>query len=234
MEDIDKFMNMLKTIGNESSYKKICEFNDEERENYNRLLEKFKKTNSSDSTTDEKGKALEELAAYTIKTAHVFDVYKNIRTTTNELDQLVKINDNNRVLTGLKIIDERLSNFIGECKNYQDKIPVTYVGKVCGLLSTTQNKICILFSYYGVTGRGWKESEGLIKKFYLSSEKLEDRFCIIDFNIHDFEGIAKGNNFLQIVENKIMALKNDTDYSNLVQEHELSSKILKEQHKNKE
>lgn len=231
MEEIDNLMNMFKIVGNEYSYKKICEFNDEEIKEYNKLLKEFKNTNSSNSTTNEKGRALENLATYTIKTTHVFDVYKNIRTTTNELDQLVKITDNNRLLIGLKIIDERLANFIGECKNYQDKIPVTYVGKICSLLTTTQNKICILFSYNGVTGKNWKDAEGLIKKFYLSKEKLEERFCIIDFNVKDFDEIAKGNNFLQIVENKITALKNDTDYSNFIKEHELSSQILIEQQK---
>ena len=98
-------------------------------------------------------------------------------------------------------------------------------------MTTTQNKICILFSYNGVTGKNWENAEGLIKKFYLSKEKLEERFCIIDFNVKDFDEIAKGNNFLQIVENKITALKNDTDYSNFIKEHELSSQILIEQQK---
>lgn len=232
MEDnIDNLINMLKTVGTECSYQKICEFNDEERVEYNRLLECFKNTNSSNSSTSEKGKSLEELATYTIKTSHIFEIYKNIRTASNELDQLVKINDCNRLLIGLKVIDERLVNFIGECKNYQNKIPVTYVGKVCSLLSTTQNKICILFSYNGVTGKNWEDSTGLIKKFYLSKEKSDERFCIIDFNVDDFDEIANGNNFLQIIENKIMALKNDTDYLNFVTEHELSSQILIEQQK---
>lgn len=234
MEDkIDCLTNMLKEVGTELSYSKLCEFNEQEQKEYNRLLEIFKNTNSSDSTTAEKGKALEELASYTIKTAHIFEIYRNIRTNTNELDQLVKIKDNNKILIGLKIIDERLVDFIGECKNYQTKIPVTYVGKVCSLLSTTQNKICILFSYKGVSGKRWEESAGLIKKFYLAKEKAEERFCIIDFNIKDFEEIAKGNNFLQIIENKIIALKNDTDYSNFIKEHELESQILVEQQKRK-
>lgn len=233
MDNIDNLINMLTTVGTELSYKKICEFSEEEREEYNKLLENFKNTNSSSSTTNEKGKALEELATYTIKTSHIFEIYNNIRTSTNELDQLVRINDCSRLLIGLKIIDERLADFIGECKNYQDKVPVTYVGKVCSLLSTTQNKICILFSYKGVTGKAWEDSAGLIKKFYLSKEKLEERFCIIDFNINDFEEIHNGNNFLQIIDDKIRALKNDTDYSNFVTEHESTSQILIKQ-KNKE
>ena len=72
---------------------------------------------------------------------------------------------------------------------------------------------------------------GLIKKFYLAKGKTDERFCIIDFNIKDFEEISKGNNFLQIIENKMLALKIDTDYSTFITEHELTSKILMEQQK---
>ena len=106
---------------------------------------------------------------------------------------------------------------------------MTYVGKICSLLTTTQNKICVLFSYNGVTGNDWNDASGLIKKFYLSKENSEERFCIIDFNINDFEDIAKGNNFLQIIENKIEALRNDTNYLNLMSPHELEARILEEQ-----
>lgn len=228
-ENIDQLMNLLKTVGSETAYKKICEFSDEEKQKYNELLDRFKYTNSSNCTNQEKGTALEELATFTIESSHIFEIYKNIRTSTNELDQLVKISDSQRILTSLKIVDERLFNFIGECKNYQTRVPVTYVGKVCSLLNTTQNKICILFSYKGVTGKDWEESCGLIKKFYLSKENLNERFCIIDFNINDFEIIKNGGNFLQIIEDKILALKNDTDYSIFMSEHELTSQIIESQ-----
>ncbi len=229
-ENIDSLKNLLEKVGNEYAYKKICELNNEEINEYNRLLKIFKLTNSNTTVSNnEKGIALEELAAYTIRMTHVFDIYKNIRTSTNELDQLVRICDNQRMLIGLKVIDDRLMNFIGECKNYQGRVPVTYVGKVCSLLSTTQNKICILFSYNGVTGENWNESSGLIKKFYLSKENMKERFCILDFNIRDFERIASGDNFLQIIEDKIMALKIDTDYSNLLTNHEASVEILEAQ-----
>lgn len=224
-EDIDNLITLFAKIGNKCSYEKICEMSQDEYEEYIRLLNTFKRTNSSESTTEEKGETLEALAAYTLKTSHIFEVYKNIRTSTNELDQLVRIRDNQKTLIGLNVIDKRLADFIGECKNYQAAVPVTYVGKVCSLLSTTQNKICILFSYYGVTGKGWKDSSGLIKKFYLSKENADDRFCVIDFNIKDFEEIANGSNILQIIHDKILALKNDTDYYKYLSTHEASSKI---------
>lgn len=227
MEDkVDLLMNLLEVVSPEMTYKKICAFSADEEQKYNELLERFKYTNSSKCSNQEKGTALEELATFTIKSSHIFEIYRNIRTSTNELDQLVKISDSQRLLKGLKIVDERLFDFIGECKNYQTKVPVTYIGKVCSLLSTTQNKICILFSYNGVTGKDWEDSCGLIKKFYLSKENLNERFCIIDFNINDFEIIKNGGNFLQIIEDKILALKNDTDYSIFLSEHELTSQIM--------
>ena len=189
-------------------------------------MTELKRVNSSNASTKEKGNALENIASFIIKSSNIFDVYNNIRTSTNELDQLVKTNTNGKVLLSNGIIDKRLKNFIGECKNYKDKVSVTYVGKVCSLLSTTQNKICILFSYYGVSGKNWEDASGLIRKFYLSKEKEEERFCVIDFNINDFVSIQKGNNILQIVEDKMLALQNDTNYISLLSSHESEQQIL--------
>lgn len=226
MNDIDNFVTAFKNIGNELSYKKICEFSEEQKKCYDTLLTELKRVNSSNASTKEKGNALENIASFIIKSSNIFDVYNNIRTSTNELDQLVKTNTNGKVLLSNGIIDKRLKNFIGECKNYKDKVSVTYVGKVCSLLSTTQNKICILFSYYGVSGKNWEDASGLIRKFYLSKEKEEERFCVIDFNINDFVSIQKGNNILQIVEDKMLALQNDTNYISLLSSHESEQQIL--------
>lgn len=83
-----------------------------------------------------------------------------------------------------------------------------------------------MFSYYGVSGKNWENSSGLIRKFYMSKENEEDRFCIIDFNINDFISIQNGNNILQIIEDKILALQNDTSYRTLLSPHELENQIL--------
>ena len=227
MENIDNLITMLRNVGNELAYDKICEFSDTEREEYNKLLEELKRTNSSDATNAEKGKSLEDIASFLLRTGNIFEIYNNIHTSTNELDQLVRVNNTGKLLCSNGIIDKRLRKFIGECKNYKDKVSVTYVGKICSLLTTTNNQICILFSYNGVTGNDWEDASGLIKKFYLSKENEEDRFCIIDFNINDFESIKNGSNLLTIIENKLLALQNDTNYADFLSEHESSEKILK-------
>ncbi len=224
-ESIDNVITAFRSIGTELSFKKICEYNDLEKQEYNRLLDDFKKKNSSKCSMKEKGDSLENIASFVLKSGNIFEVYKNVRTSTNELDQLVKTTVNGSILCSNGILDSRLSNFIGECKNYSKGVSVTYVGKVCSLLQTMNIKICILFSYKGITGSGWKDASGLVKKFYMSKENQNEKYCIIDFNISDFESIKSGNNFLKIIEDKIMALKIDTDYTTFLSNHE-AEKLL--------
>lgn len=224
-ESIDNVITAFKSFGTELSFEKICEYSDSEKQEYNRLLDDFKKKNSSKCSTKEKGDSLENIASFVLKSGNIFEVYKNVRTSTNELDQLVKTTVNGSILCSNGILDSRLSNFIGECKNYSKCVSVTYVGKVCSLLQTMNIKICILFSYKGITGSGWKYASGLVKKFYMSKENQNEKYCIIDFNISDFESIKSGNNFLKIIEDKIMALKVDTDYTTFLSSHE-AEKLL--------
>ena len=224
-ESIDNVITAFRSCYDGFNLEKICEYSDLEKQEYNRLLDDFKKKNSSKFSTKEKGDSLENIASFVLKSGNIFEVYKNVRTSTNELDQLVKTTVNGSILCSNGILDSRLSNFIGECKNYSKGVSVTYVGKVCSLLQTMNIKICILFSYKGITGSGWKDASGLVKKFYMSKENQNEKYCIIDFNISDFESIKLGNNFLKIIEDKITALKVDTDYTTFLSGHE-AEKLL--------
>ena len=226
MNDIDNAFNMFNHIAEQLKFEKICEFSKEQEKEYDLLLKELIKTNSSSCTSKEKGEALEKIATFVLRSGDIFDIYNNVRTTTNELDQLVRTNVKGKLLCSNGLIDSRLNNFIGECKNYDSAVSVTYVGKICSLLTTTKNKICILFSYHGVSGKGWYNAKGLIKKFYLSKENENERFCIIDFTIDDFIAIKNGKNILQIVHDKIMALQNDTDYSKFMKPHDKENIII--------
>ena len=232
MTDIDSAINMFDSIAEELKFEKICELSSKEKKNYNYLLNELIRTNSSSCTTKEKEDALDKIATFVLNSGNIFEVYNNIRTSTNELDQLIRTNIKGKLLSSRGLIDNRLNNFIGECKNYNSKVSVTYVGKICSLLTTTQNKICIIFSYHGISGNGWNNSKGLIKKFYLSKENQKERFCIIDFNINDFIAIKEGKNILQIIHDKIMAMQNDTDYIKFMRPHE--KEILIEEIQKKE
>ena len=48
---------------------------------------------------------------------------------------------------------------------------------------------------------------------------IEDRYCIIDFSINEFEAILNGKNLLQIIEEQLKSLQYDTDYSHYLAKH---------------
>ena len=214
-------LNKLKDANSIYTYSKICELNDEQLTEYQILLDDFKKINSSDkATTNQKGDSLEKLVRYLLEiSGDLFELRPNLHTGTNEIDIFVTLKAKGKFLHSSGIINKRFDRFLVECKNYKKSISVTYVGKFCSLLLTTTTKLGILFSYRGFTGSGWGSASGLSKKFYLHRENEEDRYCVIDFCLDDFESISKGENFLSIINAKIEALSLDTDFRKFLSEH---------------
>lgn len=226
--EISKALNVLENISNELRYERICQLDDLQKETYAQLLDNFKKLHNVKEQKDTvpanlhnlKGEALEKLVSYLLTiSGNIFYVDRNLRTSTNEIDQLVSLRPKGKILLSYHLINPKLEYFLGECKNYHKSVGVTYIGKFCSLLLTNSVKIGILFSYHGVSGTGWNNGVGLIKKFYLHKEKLEDKYCIIDFSIKDFESILEGKNMLQIIEEQLKSLQFDTDYSRYLSKH---------------
>lgn len=220
---------LLVLMNREFSNSKLCKMSDEQKKEYKNLFDTFVNTNSSsDFGTKEKGDSLEELVTFLIASMDkLFTVEQNIKTSTNEIDQVVSLTTTGKMLAEKGVLNKNYKFFLCECKNYNKSVGVTFVGKFCSLLLTCQTKLGILFSYRGVTGKNWNAANGLIKKFYLSKEKLEEKYCVVDFNVDDFEAIYNGENFLDIVENKIKALQIDTDYSKLLTKHEAEGRLKK-------
>lgn len=217
-----ELLGWLNEIASNFSYERICYLGDEQKQKYAELLSVFKDMNCKGAAVSHsaKGKALEELVTYLLEiSGGIFEVVRNLRTSTNEIDQLVSLNTSGRVLLANNIIDNRLGKFLCECKNYNKTVSVTYVGKFCSLLLSNQVKLGILFSYHGISGSGWTAGSGLVKKFYLSKENLSERYCIVDFSVKEFESILQGNNLLQIIEDQLTALQFDTDYRKWIARH---------------
>ena len=224
--DTTKILDFLSELNNgefnqKFSNKNICKFTDEQRTEYETLLKKLIDVHEKDHfTTKEKGELLEKISAFVLeKSGSLFSVQKNVRTRTNELDQLVSLNPSGKFFAKNGLISNYFENFICECKNYNKKVSVTYVGKLYSLMQTCNLNFSILFSYYGVTGSGWNDSSGLIRKIYLSTNGSHNNSCIIDFNLTDFKAIKDGDNLLDIVERKIQSLKYDTDFSEYIKPH---------------
>ena len=113
------------------------------------LEEKYKSflsINSSNASTEKKGKALEELVVFMINSTQLFDIKTNVRTSTNEIDDVIIIKDGVEPLIKNGTLDEMYAIFLGECKDYKKTIPVTYVGKFYSLMYTSSIKLGIMFS----------------------------------------------------------------------------------------
>ena len=227
-DEVISALELLQRVNSDFTYDMICKASDEQKALYHGKLEEFIKYNemkASDIGAPKnlntlKGKSLEELASYLLEiSGNLFEVKQNLRTTTNEIDQVFIPKPKAKLLIANGIINKKYELFLGECKNYNRSVDVTYVGKFCSLLLTNQIKLGIMFSYHGISGSGWSNASGIVKKFYLHKERDEDRYCIIEFSKEDFIAIDKGENFLQIIENKILSLRLDTDYTKYLSKH---------------
>lgn len=168
---------------------------------------------------DEKGKKLEELSTLLFEksVANLLRVYKNCRTSTNEIDLLVKWTDQAN-LSGINQSFQFLGDsFLCECKNYVGAVNVTYVGKFCSLMLVTDTDFGVMISWDGITGRGkWSDSKGLIKKFALSTKKY-----IIVLEKTDIKQICeKKKNLFSLMHDKYIALKDDIDYQKYIAAHD--------------
>lgn len=167
-------------------------------ENYNNTSKK--------GTTKDVGDALENLVKVIGESTNLFEVYSNKRTSTNEIDHIFISKPQAKPLIQTHVFNE-FENMIIECKNYNNKVGVTWVGKLYSLLRASGCNVGILFSYHGLTGNknGWNAAVGLTKKIY-----LKDEIFILDFNKDDIIKLVHGESFLKLVHEKIQNLKLDT------------------------
>ena len=188
-------------------------------ESCKQCIELYNAISNGGLTRGEKGKKLEELSAILFgkSVENIFDVYRNCRTSTNEIDLLIRWTENAR-LSGINNAFPCFGeSFLCECKNYNGPVRVTYVGKFSSLMSDTNTDFGIMLSWDGVSGKNkWSDSKGLIKKI-----ALRDKRFIIVLDKNDLEQICyKKKNLFSIVYDKYTALKNEIDYSKYILKHE--------------
>ena len=180
-KEISKALNILAAAGQSRSSQQICKLSESQKNEYKRLLDEFDRLNkitkdspgAPNNLHNLKGIALEKLVKYLLEiSGGIFKVDCNLRTSTNEIDDLITLTPTGKILLGHNLINKRFDNFLGECKNYHTSVGVTYIGKFCSLLLTNNVKLGILFSYHGISGTGWSHGSGLVKKFYLHKENL--------------------------------------------------------------
>ncbi len=107
---------------------------------------------NSETSSNEKGKLLEDLARYVLMTIPGINIRDRIRTNTTELDLLINMNSN---FIDINIPSEGYS--IAECKNYKIKVSVTYIMKFIRLLEINHLSLGFFFTWEGVSKPALKE-----------------------------------------------------------------------------
>jgi predicted nucleotidyltransferase len=182
----------------------VFNWSSENQSEYNSLYDNFIETNGKDKievSDQAKGAALEDLVSFIFKNISIFQYIRNHHTSDFEIDIIVKLSPRGiqykNFIHFCRYIDTYL---VGECKNYNKNLSVTYTGKFYSLLKRYNLKFGIIFSFKGLTGqdrcKGWIDATGLTKKVY-----LKDNVIILDFNKKHFEKIKNGENFIDILNN---------------------------------
>lgn len=161
---------------------------------------------SPSKNTKDKGNKLEDLVTFIFENLNIFEVFKNRRSSTNEIDLVIRLTDIGMLAKKYGLFPfDNVSIFNVECKNYNKKIDVTWVGKFYSLLSTCSQRFGLIFSKKGFTSKSkWTDAKGLAKKIL-----LKDGIYILDINLKHLKDLANGKNFLDIIRDEKDALDLD-------------------------
>lgn len=192
-EDLLRLIDAAKT--HPSIFKKEYTFTKEQSDNINQLISDVENNNYENSK--KKGDALENLMDNIFKVHNIYKIKKNLKTKTNEIDLHLELdffgNKVNDIIEKNCLVDEVLV----ECKNYNTKLGVSWIGKFASLIRVSKIKMGFFVSKKGITGRGsWDGSKGLIRKL-----ALRDDYLILDFVLEDFINL-EGKTLFELINKK--------------------------------
>lgn len=219
-------------------FHELTRWSEQEFEEFSILLKRLKGTTCCAPTesTKAKGDRLEDLVEFIIKKTYFFEIFRNISTASNEIDEIIVLSDaGKQALQSFGIardvlgIDTDIA--LGECKNYRTTLGVTYVGKFYSLLVSTGVLFGILFTVNGLTGSedGFSDGYGLTKVLHIIEQHQNGRdLKILVFTLDDYEKMAKGANFYDLIKAKKVALQTATTYDAFLKEqpHENTENII--------
>ena len=115
------------------------------------------KPDSSEDSTTEKGKLLEDIAQNIFNSFPIFYIFSNIKNSSNEIDLVVNLNEDGKILQSDGLIPFKDKFFLVECKNYNNTVSVTWVGKFYSLINSVHTPV----SYTHL----WKNFSSTLSKF---------------------------------------------------------------------
>ena len=204
------FFQLFAALGNEQS-KLLCLPSDDQTQ----FIQIYDKLESGNYHRNEKGTLLERLTSILFD-RNIFQSFRNVRTSSNELDLLVSWRESSGLLQLKSAYPCFGESFICECKNYSGAVNVTYVGEFCSLLRLASCNLGIMVSWNGVTGLGgWSAANGLIRKV-----ALKENIFIVILDKNDLKKIYnRETNIFSLISSKHFALQQDVSYSKYIAPH---------------
>lgn len=211
-----------------SIFHELTTWTDTDRQEFSVLLKELKEPfDKKTETTKDKGDRLENLVAFIIKKSYFFEIYRNVHTGTNEIDEVITLSDVGKQALCTYNISRDLLGIdsdivLGECKNYESTLGVTYVGKFYSLLVSTDVPFGIIFTQKGLSGNEseYHDSYGLTKVLRIIEKYQNNRnLTILTFTLDDYEKLEKGISFYELVKSKKLALQLSSDYDNFIREY---------------
>lgn len=115
---------------------------------------------------------------------------------------------------------------MGECKNYNSTLGVTYVGKFYSLLMSTDISFGIIFTQKGLTGQEdeFRDAYGLVKVLRIIEKYRNKRdLVILTFMLEDYEKIAEGQSFFELIKAKKLELRLASDFERFLNDYQHDS-----------
>ncbi|MET4548090.1 restriction endonuclease [Lactococcus lactis] len=215
----EKLMNLIDLVKSQADIlKEDFKFTRTQEDDINKLIDDIYANNFE--TTKKQGDALEDLTSIIFNVHKLYDIKRNVRTSTNEIDLKFRLSDIGFLMknnTNYYLEEE----FLVECKNYSTPVSVTYIGKFSSLMRVSRIKQGIFISKKGLTGGNdrKRDSKGLIKKI-----ALRDASYILDFELSDFKNLA-GKSLQEILFAKRESLRLDVEFDDLIEHHNLESEF---------
>ena len=112
---------------------------------------------------------------------------------------------------------------LGECKNYASTLDVTYVGKFYSLLVSTDVPFGIIFTQKGLTGNEneFHDAYGLTKVLRIIEKYQNSKeMFILTFTLEDYDQIADGKSFFDLIKAKKIALRLSSEYNSFLKDYQ--------------
>ena len=148
-----------------------------------------------------KGKLFELLIDLVLRIVEPFTTWKNINTSTSEIDLLVQIGPTAMVIPALR---EWGTHFVCECKFSHDHVSIQWITNLGTVLQTHNSSVGLLFTSRGTSTRG--NGARAVRQIEMLSVMMPARF-VICLNSADLHACGSGVNFLRLVSQRYMEVK---------------------------